>query len=368
MFQNNNKVTSAKKNETITLLVKDAVQVNSEVLKTTDYNQLKELDRVIQEQNRKVNVDVSLKAHLGSPLEMTVSDGKHTVTNYSEYIVDKAMKNPTSYDDIRDHVFRTGNTIYNINNFDLDYDDNIFNPIKTLNDLRSDSLEKLEELRIDKPKITEKQQYNIDLPDFEHTEWKILYLSTYEDYHISMGSHYNEVIIPYNKSYDDYWIRYNIPRVQEYISERKGNVYVSDLGSVYKFKLKDMASSYFMNVTNAYSVALLHSLGVRRVALSIEMNDYQIKSLINNYEESFGKHPNVEVVVDTLPESMIIKYDLFNGKYDSKNDYYLKDKFGNKFKVIRRDNFTVIFNHERLIKENPEYLYELGVNALRYDK
>ena len=368
MFQNNNKVTSAKKNETITLLVKDAVQVNSEVLKTTDYNQLKELDRVIQEQNRKVNVDVSLKAHLGSPLEMTVSDGKHTVTNYSEYIVDKAMKNPTSYDDIRDHVFRTGNTIYNINNFDLDYDDNIFIPIKTLNDLRRDSLEKLEELRIDKPKIIEKQQYNIDLPDFEHTEWKILYLSTYEDYHISMGSHYNEVIIPYNKSYDDYWIRYNIPRVQEYISERKGNVYVSDLGSVYKFKLKDMASSYFMNVTNAYSVALLHSLGVRRVALSIEMNDYQIKSLINNYEETFGKHPNVEVVVDTLPESMIIKYDLFNGKYDSKNDYYLKDKFGNKFKVIRRDNFTVIFNHERLIKENPEYLYELGVNALRYDK
>lgn len=183
-----------------------------------------------------------------------------------------------------------------------------------------------------------------------------------------MGSHYNEVIIPYNKSYDDYWIRYNIPRVQEYISERKGNVYVSDLGSVYKFKLKDMASSYFMNVTNAYSVALLHSLGVRRVALSIEMNDYQIKSLINNYEETFGKHPNVEVVVDTLPESMIIKYDLFNGKYDSKNDYYLKDKFGNKFKVIRRDNFTVIFNHDRLIKENPEYLYELGVNALRYDK
>ena len=368
MFQNNNKVTSAKKNETITLLIKDPVQNNSEVLKTTDYNQLKELDRIIQEQNRKVNVDVSLKAHLGKPLEMTISDGKNSITNYSSYIVDEAMKNPTSYEDIKDHVFRIGNTIYNINNFDLVYDDNIFIPIKTINDLRRDTLEKLEELRIGKPKIIDKQQYNIELPDFEHTEWKILNLSTYEDYNISMGSHYNEVIIPYNKSYDDYWIRYSIPRVQEYISERKGNVYVSDLGSVYKFKLKDMSSNYFMNVTNAYSVALLHSLGVRRVALSIEMNDYQIKTLINNYEDTFGKHPNVEVVVDTLPEAMVIKYDLFNGKYDSKNDYYLKDKFGNKFKVIRRDNLTVIFNYKRIVKENPEYLYELGVNALRYDK
>ena len=368
MFQNNNKVTSAKKNEVITLLVKDDVQVNSEVLKTTDYNQLKELDRIIQEQNRKVNVDVSIKAHLGKPIEMVISDGVNTVTNTSEYVVSEAMKNPTSYDDIKKHIFRTGNTIYNINNFDLVYDNNIFIPIKSLNDLRRDTLDKLEELRVKTSKNIVKQQYNIDLPDFEHTEWKILNLSTYEDYNISMGSHYNEVIIPYNKSYDDYWIRYNIPRVQEYISERKGNVYVSDLGSVFKFKYKDMASSYFMNVTNAYSVALLHSLGVKRVALSIEMNDYQIKTLINNYEELFGKHPNVEVVVDTLPEAMVIKYDLFNGKYDSKNDYYLKDKFGNKFKVIRRDNLTVIFNYERLVKEDPEYLYELGVNALRYDK
>ena len=226
----------------------------------------------------------------------------------------------------------------------------------------------LEKKRIGEPKIIEKQEYNIELPKFEHTEWKILNLDSYEKYDISMGSHYNEVLIPYNKSYDDYWIRYNIPRVQEHISERKGNVYVSDLGSVYKFKYKDMASSYFMNVTNAYSVALLHSLCVKRVCLSIEMTDYQIKRLIENYKLLFNKQPNLEVVVDTLPESMVIKYDIFNGKYDSKNEYYLKDKFGNKFKVIRRDNLTVIFNYERLIKDNPEVYYELGVNALRYDK
>lgn len=368
MFQNNNKVVSAKKNEVITLLVKDLVQVNSDVLKTTDYNQLKELDKVIQEQNRKVNVDAKLTARLGEPLELTISDGINNITTFSDYIVSEALKNPTSYEDIKNHIFRTGNTIYNINKFELISDENIFIPIKSLNDLRRDALEKIEATRIGEPKIIDKQQYNIDLPDFEHTKWKILNLSTYEDYNISMGSHYNEVIIPYNKSYDDYWIRYNLSRVQEYISERKGNVYVSDLGSVFKFKYKDMATNYFMNVTNAYSVALLHSLGVKRVCLSIEMNDYQIKTLINNYEELFGKHPNVEVVVDTLPEAMIIKYDLFNGKYDSKNNYYLKDKFGNKFKVIRRDNLTVIFDYKRLIKDDPEYLYELGVNALRYDK
>ena len=368
MFQNGNKVTSARKNEVITILVKDSVEMNAEVLKTTDYNQLKELDTIIQENNRKVDVDIELTAHLGEALSIKVTDGVRTVNETSEYIVDKAMNKPTSVEDVEEKIKRTGNTIFNVKNLKVINDENIFIPLKSLNDLRRVALEKLEDLRIDKPKIIEKQEYYIEIPDFEHTEWKVLNLSTYEDYNISMGSHYNEIIIPYNKSYDDYWIRYNIPRVQEHISERKGNVYVSDLGSVLKFKYKDMASSYFMNVTNAYSVALLHSLGVKRVALSIEMNDFQIKKLIDNYETTFGKHPNVEVVVDTLPEAMVIKYDIFNGKYDSKNDYYLKDKFGNKFKVIRRDNLTVIFNFERIVKDNPEKYYEIGVNALRYDK
>ena len=196
------------------------------------------------------------------------------------------------------------------------------------------------------------------------TKWKILELDSYEKYNISMGSHYNEVIIPYNKSYDDPWIRYKVPRVQEYISDKKGNVIVNDLGSIYKFKYKDMTSDWALNVTNSYAVALLHSLGVRRVCLSLEMNDFQIKKLINCYEERYGKHPNVEVVCDTLPEAMIIKYDLFNGKYNSKNVYYLKDKFGNKFRVIRRNNLTVVFSHQKLMHDI-DTMYEIGVNAVR---
>ena len=53
---------------------------------------------------------------------------------------------------------------------------------------------------------------------------------------------------------------------------------------------------------------------------------------------------------------------------EAKNVKELLDKFGNKFKVIRRDNLTIIFNYERIVKENPEKYYEIGVNALRYDK
>ena len=97
------------------------------------------------------------------------------------------------------------------------------------------------------------------------------------------------------------------------------------------------------------------------------MNDFQIKNLINKYRERYDCNPNVEVVVETIPEAIIIKYDIFNGKYDSKNTYYLRDKFGNLFRVIRRDNLTVIFGHEKIKRTNIEELFEIGVNAVRFD-
>ena len=368
MFQNNQKVRSARKNEVITIIAQDEVENGSEVLKTTDYEQLKEIDRLIGEFNRTIPVDFKVIAHENEPLEIEVSDGTNTVSLKSEYVVDKAINRATIKEDIIKQISKTGNTIYSVNKLEVINDDNIFIPIKSLNDLRRDSLDILEKKRIGEPKIIEKQEYYIELPRFEHVEWKILNLDSYEKYNISMGSHYNEVLIPYNKSYDDYWIRYKNPRVMEHISERKGNLIMAgELGSVYKYKFKDIATDWSLNITNSYAVALLHSLGVKRVCLSLEMNDFQIKNLINKYRERYDCNPNVEVVVETIPEAMIIKYDIFNGKYDSKNTYYLRDKFGNLFRVIRRDNLTVIFGHEKIKRTNIEELFEIGVNAVRFD-
>ena len=368
MFQNNEKVRSAKKNEVITVLSTDEVEVGSEVLKTTDYEQLKELDALIKANNRKINVDVNFKAKLGEKLSITVNDGINEVSMDSEYVVDKSLNRPTTKEDIEKQLLKTGNTIYNIKSLDIVNDDNIFIPLKSINDLRRDVLDKLDKVRVSCVKNIVKQQYDIELPKFDKTNWKILSLDNTEKYNISMGSHYNEVIIPYNKSFDDYWIRYKNPRVMEHLSERKGNlIMASELGSVYKYKFKDIATDWSLNVTNSYSVALLHSLGVKRVCLSLEMNDYQIKTLINSYEERYGKHPNVEVIVDTLPEAMVIKYDIFNGKFDSKNTYYLKDKFGNKFRCLRRDNLTIIYGKDRIVKDNIDELYEIGINAVRVE-
>ena len=161
--------------------------------------------------------------------------------------------------------------------------------------------------------------------------------------------------------------RIELPRVQEYLKDINGSLLVGELGSIYKYcnEKNNISTDFSLNVTNSYSVALLHSLGVDKVTLSIEMNDFQISKLIKEYHKRYNKHPNLEVIVSDIPEAMIIKYDIFNGKYNSNNKYYLKDKYNNKFSIIRKNNLTYIYNYKRIVKNNYNDYYDMGVNWIR---
>ena len=123
-------------------------------------------------------------------------------------------------------------------------------------------------------------------------------------------------------------------------------------------------TDFSLNVTNAYTVALLHHLGVKRITLSYEMNDYQIEKLLANYEKLYGKHPNLELIVDALPEVMVSKYNLLT-KYNLKGDTYLVDKYKNKFKIVSKNDLMYIYHFERIKKDNYDKYYDMGINSLR---
>ena len=95
------------------------------------------------------------------------------------------------------------------------------------------------------------------------------------------------------------------------------------------------------------------------------MNDHQIQKLITEYHKRYSKHPNLEIIISDIPEAMIIKYDIFNGKYNSMNKYYLKDKYNNKFNIIRKNNLTYIYNYKKILKTDVNKYYDMGINCLR---
>ena len=59
-------------------------------------------------------------------------------------------------------------------------------------------------------------------------------------------------------------------KLKEYLKDYNQKLLVGELGSVYKYKNVD--TDFSLNITNSYSVAFLHSIGVNKITLSHELN------------------------------------------------------------------------------------------------
>ena len=154
-----------------------------------------------------------------------------------------------------------------------------------------------------------------------------------------------------------------LPRVISSYKNYDNTILVGEVGSINKYK--NIYTDFSLNVTNAYTVGLLHHLGVKKVTLSYEMNDYQINKLIDNYHKLYDKNPNLELIVEANPEVMISKYNLLTKYNLSNKDTYLVDRFKNKYKLVSKDNLMYIYNFERIRKENYDNYYAMGINSLR---
>lgn len=360
MKVNNKRVERANKGDIVCIDMKELPAFGDIVVKTTDHLQLKDIENKINSGNRKIPVSISIDAHLNNKIVLTINDN---ISIISDYIVDESKNYPTTKDSIIKQLSKLGNTVYEIDTIDINMDDNIFIPVKVLNNLRRDIIDKLNESRKKKILYT-KSEYSIDVKDYEHEKKLVLYLSDNKKIDLSK---YDEIIVDDINFIEDNNYRLKLSRVNEQLNEfNNKKLLIGELGSLYKYRNNNnLCSDFSFNVTNSYSVAFLHSLGVDKVTLSYELNDYQIEKIIKKYHERYNKHPNIELIVSDIPEAMILKYDIFNGNYDKNNKYYIKDKFNNKFDVKRKNNLTIIYNFKPINKEQIDKYYELGINSLR---
>ena len=363
IFVNKNKIKCAKKGDIVTLYMDEKPEVNDIVVKTTDYNQIKTINNLIKNNQRKVDIEFKIYAHLGEKAKIILSDCNNEVEYESDYIVEKSINSPTGEDSIYVQLNKVNDTIFNISKISYDIDSNIFIPVKVLNDMRRNSITLLENRRIQtKSKVYGK--YKINIPGFKVKREKNIYIDDVNNYNKDFLSKYDEVILDNRLSIDN--IREKIPRVKEKLINKSGKLLVGELGSVYKYASNnDVATDFSLNVTNSYSVALLHSLGVKRITLSLEMNEFQIKKLVDAYYNRYKSHPNLEIIVSDIPEVMVLKYDIFDGKYNSNKKYYLLDKYGNKFYIKRKNNLTYIYNYKPFKYNDINTLYEIGINCIR---
>ena len=359
MFKNKNRIISANKNDIISISIKDKVNIGDIVVKTTDYNLIKDIQNKIKI-NKKINVEGKLIAYLNQPLKLIVSDGINIVEKESDYIVANAIKSETTKENIQTNLNKLGDTIYSFNNIEIVKDSNIFIPINKINELRREVMHTLDEKRLYKYDY-KKEKYEICVHNYKKEQNKNILLSTYEDY-INNKDNFNIIYIDNENNYNlinDNKCILKLPRVLEHLKKYNDKLLVGELGSIYKYKNID--TDFSLNVFNSYSVAFLHSLGVNKITLSLELTYKQIKYLIDCYEERYKAHPNLEVIVSGYEEAMICKYNLL--KDYNVNKGYLIDRFNNKYKLINKDNLMYIYNYKkRALKEN---YFEIGINNIR---
>lgn len=351
-YINNKLVKVANNGDIITIKVNSPVTINSPVLITTDSSISNEINNKLLNNPKKIPIDITLTATNNNPLTLTITDYTNTIT-LTDIIPEQAKNNPTTKEIIENKLSKLGDTIYTAKNINIILDDNLFIPLKNLNNLRQQAIELLNQKRLYQiPYI--KKEYTIDIPNFKHEKLLTCLLENESD------------IKKLTRNYDQIFSEENIPNtipklprvIKEYPKEFHGMI-----GEIGAFNtLNNVYTDFSLNVTNSYTVAFLHSLGATRITLSYELSDKQITDIITNYHNRYHAHPNLELIVSGHEEIMISKYSI--PKHYQNNNLYLRDTYHNLYKIKEKHNLMYIYNYKKRNNFDPKY-YELGINSLR---
>ena len=359
-------VEEAFKDDIIEIKIDKSVDVDDIVVKTTDYKLVNEIDELI-EKGRRVLIKGTIKCKLNEPIILKLSDSINNIEVKSDFNIEESINRPTTKEDIYKQLNKLGNTIYEFEELTIMNDDNIFINIKDLNEIRRQAIEKLNNKRLYQIPY-KKNEYNIELDEYKE-EFGYSYLIHNIDDYNNCREKAKDIITDnldlYNELVLDPKMILKVPRVITDYPNYNVKVLIGEMGSINKFN--DKISDFSFNIANSYSVAFMHSNNIKRVTLSIELNESQIKKLIDNYKERYNKMPNLEVIISSIPEAMVSKFNLVNYLNIPNNDNYLIDKFKNKFKVEIKDNLMYIYHYKKLEIDDISNLINMGINTLRIE-
>lgn len=332
--------------------------INSDVLKTIDYELNKELNNISAKNNP---INMIFNAYIGSSpsLEITYKDFK--IIEKSEFIISEAKNQPVTELNIKEQLSKLGNTPFVLTNIKINMDNNIFINLKELNNIRRNAITKLidkisgskkEDITIKKTPITTSNAIKPKISILTRTEEQLkIALANKIDYiYVTSPILYNKY-----KTYKNIYLR--LERVKENFEEYKNErLLVTEFGSLINYgKNNKVRTDYYMNVANDYTVLTYNNLNAETITLSVELDTEQEKNIKNKNQ--------CEVIIYGSLECMIIKNNIFN--INNENTYLIDNK-NNKYKILFENGFTHIFNCKKIDKLDKIKKYS-NFNTLRIE-
>ena len=323
-------------------MVDNKVNLDSKdvVLKTQDYLLNKEFESIIY---KKIPITFKVMAKVGKALNIEISDGENVISE-KENIVLKAINSPITKESIIKHLGKLGSTPFTSIKIDIDMDDNIFIPVKSINEMRRKLIEKL---------IVARENTKNDFIERDITFIKNNNICSVGEIHCSV----------FNEEQLKTCLELNIDRI--YVPRYLYNKY-KNIDNVYlkverclnnvskKLEERNLLSetiscnndigNYTLNVFNIYTAYYLQKYGFKEICLSVELSKKEIDDFISLYLEKFGNFTS-EVLVYGRVENMIIKGNILNIEKNNL-EYYLEDLQGRDFLVYYDGRITHILNYK----------------------
>ena len=352
-----NLVKEAKAGMVISLPIWKKPNVFDEVFLTSSKYISDWIAKDIENKPRKVMLTGNIILHKNEEIVFKVSDGINDIV-LKGAVVAEAKNRPLTKDSIIEKITKLGGTVYKFRKLDCNLDDDVFVPLTVLNELRREAIDILNAKRENiESKIIEKE-YHREVPIFEKEN--ATNICVFKDDDVDKSTKYQNI---YSYQENTRYLRVLPNVINQYPNDLDLSLKPILVGEIGGLNLTNIHTDYSLNVVNSYTVAFLHSLGVKKITLSYEMTRSQIENLIDKYQERYGNKPNVEVIVYGYVKIMTLKYNLFE---DYKDAICLKDRFNNNYRVRDYKGLTGVYYSKVLDNRNIDY-FSIGVNHIRYN-
>lgn len=394
IYVKNKLVPMGYKDETIELSINSKVAKDADVYKIVDNDLMESINETYLKNNKKVPLRAKFISNVNEPMALILKDNNnHSVLVKSDYIVEKANNSPTTTSKIEEQLNKLNNTAYYLNTCNIVSDEQGIIPVKYINDLRREAISKMDEARM----VVYNRTSDDIINDIEYIkEIKApanqLKVKVKNIYQLEAISQLNGIAAIYYDDVDTYEVAKNkypqlniIPVLPRIINDKSrsssitsNSVVINNYGDLLKHEGSRIVSDLYMNVANKLTVYSLCKYNIESITLSPELNRYQIKQLINDFNEEYGFIPPLEMVVYGHYQTMITKHCFISKEYgfNSKHCGACKNK---KLALLDRMHYTfpittdndcnvTIYNSKAIhLIEYLDDIFESGVSSVRLD-
>lgn len=325
------------------------------VNKTIDIKLLEEINNY---EDKKIPIEIFVKIKQNKKALIEFSDGINKVINESiEPIL--ANNKPITKDVIIEKLSKLGNSIYKLNKITVDLDDNLFIPIKNLNETRRILIEELNKKREEKNNNFVKETFTLNKTKTNKVNQLSILIDDEKDY-IELNNDKIDFYTSDKNIYEKYKNNNNvylkltrvIKNIQNYEKEK---IVTSDIGAANKYVKNNIIHfDMYGNVTNSITAKYLNEIGIKKINISPELNIKEINNLYDEHLKAINGPSNLSILIYGKVELMIMKHCILNENIKNNkvpcdicrqnNKYYLEDRNNERYTIKNDKCLTTLLS------------------------